>query len=156
MTGGAAAPVNQGAAPLILVDAHVHLHPCFPPAAVLDAAAANIAAAGAALGLETPPPGMLMLAEIAGMDAFGALAAGRLDCGAWRIVPVATGRKANTSGASRRLVKKAANTMSATPTERDTCLPRGERRKPEMAKRAPPAITTVMAPSWSNASRGDN
>jgi hypothetical protein len=87
MTGGAAAPVNQGAAPLILVDAHVHLHPCFPPAAFLDAAAANIAAAGAALGLETAPPGRLMLAEVAGMDAFGALAAGRLACGAWRITP---------------------------------------------------------------------
>lgn len=78
-----------GRASVTLVDAHVHLYPCFPPAAFLDAAAANIAAASAALGLATATPGVLMLTEIAGMDAFGALAAGGLDCGAWQITPSA-------------------------------------------------------------------
>lgn len=59
-----------------LVDAHVHLHRCFAPAAFLDAAARNVAAAAAAWGLPGDTPGVLLLAEQAGVDAFGALAGG--------------------------------------------------------------------------------
>lgn len=71
-----------------LVDAHVHLHPCFAPEAFLDAAARNVAAAAAAEGLPGDASGALMLAEQAGVDAFGALAAGPPPAG-WTVGPTA-------------------------------------------------------------------
>lgn len=69
----------------LLVDAHVHLHPCFAGERFFDAAAANFAAAANAWPGEAS--GCLMLSESAGVDGFAALADGRLETGAWRIGP---------------------------------------------------------------------
>ncbi len=68
-----------------LVDAHVHLHAVFAVEDFLDAAAANFAAASQALGLPTGAPGLLLLAESAGNDAFARLCDGSLDSGVWSL-----------------------------------------------------------------------
>ena len=62
---------NDGAT--ILVDGHVHVHPCFDPEAFLDGAAANFRRAERSLGLERTT-GMLLLTESAGDDFFGLFA----------------------------------------------------------------------------------
>jgi hypothetical protein len=53
--------------PVTLVDAHVHLHPFVDPEAVLDAAALNFEAAACHTGSWQ---GVLLLAEMSGIDAF--------------------------------------------------------------------------------------
>lgn len=62
-----------------LVDGHVHIHPCFDRRRFFDAAAANFDLAAEELGLPRGTPGILMLTETAGTDAFGELAAGAPD-----------------------------------------------------------------------------
>lgn len=59
--------------PLLLIDAHVHLHDCFPPASFLEHAERNFARA-AEMGEAVQAPGVLMLTESAGVDWFGRLA----------------------------------------------------------------------------------
>lgn len=54
----------------ILVDAHVHFHPCFEPASFLDSAEANFSAAAAGLGLSGPVPGLLLFTESHGDEFF--------------------------------------------------------------------------------------
>jgi SAM-dependent methyltransferase len=71
----------------VLVDAHVHLHERSALERCLDAAAANFSRATARLGAEGEVFGCLMLAEIAGIDCFAALADGQLCAGAWQIGP---------------------------------------------------------------------
>jgi hypothetical protein len=78
-------PVRSSASPEIcLVDAHVHLHPRFRADVVLDSAARNFAAAARGAGLPDRPPCFLLLVEIAGVDAFGALPE---RAGRWRLLP---------------------------------------------------------------------
>jgi hypothetical protein len=72
-----------------LVDGHVHLHDCFAVPDVLDAAAANFAAAAKSLGLPRQPTGCMLLAESRGVDQFARLADGTAACGAWRVSPTA-------------------------------------------------------------------
>ena len=69
----------------VLVDGHVHLHPDFPIAAFLDAAAANFADGARALGLPAATPAMLLLADFGpGPAGFERLAeAGK--AGAWAL-----------------------------------------------------------------------
>jgi hypothetical protein len=71
----------------LLVDAHVHIHEPFPLERSLDAAAVNFSGARDGLRAEGEVLGCLMLAEIAGVDRFAALADGRLGAGAWQIMP---------------------------------------------------------------------
>jgi hypothetical protein len=63
------------ASAVVLVDAHAHIHSCFDPARLLDAAAAHFAIAGAQLAPGAAATGVLLLTESAGDDAFGALSA---------------------------------------------------------------------------------
>jgi len=75
--------------PSILVDGHVHLHDDFAADVFFDAAAANVAAAARELGLPGDTPGMLLLAESEGVDAFSRLADGSRPAGSWRLEPTA-------------------------------------------------------------------
>lgn len=78
-------PVRSRALPgTCLVDAHVHFHPRFRADAVLEAAARNFSAAARNEGLLDRPPCFLLLTEIAGVDAFGALPE---RVGSWRLFP---------------------------------------------------------------------
>jgi hypothetical protein len=61
----------------------VHIHPRFRLDAVLDGAARNFAAAAQSGGPAARPPALLLLAEIAGVDAFGALPQ---RAGQWRLL----------------------------------------------------------------------
>jgi hypothetical protein len=63
----------------VLIDAHVHLHDCFPPATFLESARRNFESAAVQHGWSAPL-GVLMLTESEGVDWFGrldALADGR-------------------------------------------------------------------------------
>jgi len=73
----------------VLVDAHVHLHDGFAAGALLEAAATNMAAAARDLGLPADTPGMLLLAESEGVDAFARLADGSRPAAPWRLEPTA-------------------------------------------------------------------
>ncbi|MEO0362863.1 MAG: hypothetical protein AAF322_17205 [Pseudomonadota bacterium] len=64
-----------------LIDGHVHIHPGVDPGALLDAAAANMAAAARRLDLDERE-GALLLTESAGVDAFAALPGVKGD---WRV-----------------------------------------------------------------------
>lgn len=81
------APGNRTASFTVLVDAHVHLHDGVAAAALLDAAAANTAAAARELRLPADTAGMLLLAEAHGVDAFSQLASGDRPAGSWRLEP---------------------------------------------------------------------
>jgi hypothetical protein len=72
----------------VLVDAHVHLYPCFPLEAFLDAARANLRRLSPG-----PAAGVLMFTETASDDAFGDLVrgAGRHVAGHWRVTPTEEG-----------------------------------------------------------------
>jgi hypothetical protein len=75
----------HGVVPGVVVDAHVHCHPCFDRAAFLAAAAANLARGAAEIGL----PGAarcLLLAERSGERWFDALVCGE-EAGGWRVLP---------------------------------------------------------------------
>lgn len=72
---------------LALVDAHVHIHECFPCARFFDAAAANFSSAMHDIGAKRSAVGCLMLTESAGVDRFAELADGRLQSGPWHVVP---------------------------------------------------------------------
>jgi hypothetical protein len=72
---------DRVAAPL-LVDGHVHLHPCFDPVAFLDAAAANFRAAAARLGFLPETPGCLLLTDADDSDSLSVLRG--IDGGGWR------------------------------------------------------------------------
>ncbi len=66
-----------------LIDCHVHLHPQFDPARLLDAAGDNLHSAAARLGV-ADWAGILLLTEMAGVDWFGATRA-RIERGESRI-----------------------------------------------------------------------
>ena len=80
---------------MLLVDTHVHIHPCFEPAAVFAGAARRFAAAARRLGREDSFEGVLCLTEVAGTDRFNAIASaatiGTADAphGRWRVSPTA-------------------------------------------------------------------
>ncbi len=57
----------------LLVDAHVHLHDCFDLSQFLDAASANFQQQSDRLGLDQPAIGILLLAEVKGVNAFAQL-----------------------------------------------------------------------------------
>jgi hypothetical protein len=61
--------------PRLLVDAHVHLHPCFGPAAFLAAAAANFRVAAVQRGLPAETPGCLLLTDAGEVDGLARLRA---------------------------------------------------------------------------------
>lgn len=50
----------------VLVDAHVHIHPCFPPESFFDGALANFRRAARSLDLSGTATGCLLLTEMAG------------------------------------------------------------------------------------------
>ncbi len=75
----------HGVVPGVVVDAHVHCHPCFDRGDFLAAAAANLARGAAEIGL----PGAarcLLLAERSGERWFDALVCGE-ETGGWRVLP---------------------------------------------------------------------
>ena len=57
----------------ILVDGHVHLHPCFCPRRFLDGASANFERVASKNNEESDSLGCLLLADMAGQDSFRAL-----------------------------------------------------------------------------------
>jgi hypothetical protein len=71
-----------------LIDAHVHLHDCYPPARFLEHAADNFGRAAAEQGW-SPMPGALLLTESAGVDWFGRLETGAAETGGWTVEPTA-------------------------------------------------------------------
>lgn len=78
------APGNRTASFAVLVDAHVHLHDGVAATELLDAAAANTAAAARELRLPADTAGMLLLAEAHGVDAFSQLAEGDRPADPWQ------------------------------------------------------------------------
>jgi len=70
---------------IVLVDAHVHIHKCFPCPRFLDAAAANFSRALNDIRPKRGVVGCLMLTESAGVDCFTELADSRLQTGSWQI-----------------------------------------------------------------------
>ena len=74
----------------LLIDAHVHLHDCYPPARFFEHAAENFKRAARTHGWH-PASGALLFTESARVDWFGRLAAGRVDTGAWDVEPGADG-----------------------------------------------------------------
>jgi hypothetical protein len=60
--------------PLLLVDAHVHVHACFDLATLLEHAVLNFAAAARAVAAARPWRGVLCFTETAQADCFGTLA----------------------------------------------------------------------------------
>lgn len=76
----------QPSAPVpLLVDAHVHFHPCFERDAFLDAALANFQRGAEELGIGGPFLGCLLLTEMTGERALQRLLSG--ETGAWRFEP---------------------------------------------------------------------
>ena len=59
--------------PHLLVDAHVHLHPCFDLAQFFDTALENFHTQSQRLQLAQPVVGALLLAEVSGVEAFADL-----------------------------------------------------------------------------------
>ncbi len=100
---------------LVLIDAHAHIHRCFEPAAFLDAAARNFAAAAERLGSAPAFDAVVVLTESAGDDAFGAL----LDLGAsvnpggWRIEPGSDGISLTAHRGACRVVVVAGRQIAA-------------------------------------------
>ncbi len=87
--------------PVVLIDAHVHLHDCFDPATFLDQAWRNFEQAARQVGNEHVL-GVLMLTESAGADWFGRLAAA--GTGAWRIEESADPCALSATQGSHRLI----------------------------------------------------
>lgn len=69
-----------------LVDAHVHIHPCFPLEAFLDGALRNFRRAASDLGLPGSSIGCLLLTEMAGVHWFRQAAEAERREGAWRLL----------------------------------------------------------------------
>ena len=95
---------------MILVDAHVHFHSCFPPTAFVAAAAENLGSAAAALGADQHASGVLCLTESRDADWFGQLrllADGEPGAAAipgWSVAPTEESSSVMlTDGAERRL-----------------------------------------------------
>lgn len=65
-----------------LVDAHVHVHSCYPISGFLDAAADNVVRAAKALDMPSSTPGLLLLTQSREADAAAGLSDGAT--GAWR------------------------------------------------------------------------
>jgi hypothetical protein len=90
----------------VLVDAHVHLHPCFDTEMLLAKAAHNFRAAAPAMGMEPQITGVLLLAEAAGLDRFQELkrkAGSRARTG-WEVQPTADDEALILSRGEDRLV----------------------------------------------------
>jgi hypothetical protein len=88
--------------PLVLLDGHVHIYPCFDRERLLDAAAANFRAAAARLG-SSEFDGVLMLTESRGHAVFDELvAAPRV--GRWEMRPADDGVSLAARKASERLI----------------------------------------------------
>lgn len=70
-----------------LVDAHVHIHSCYPSDRLLDIARANITAGAAGQGAPVDALGCLLLTESSGDDFFAALLDGSsaVEVGSWRL-----------------------------------------------------------------------
>jgi hypothetical protein len=69
-----------------LIDGHVHIHDVFDVAVMLDHASVRREAAAERLGLPRATPGVLMLTESQGVDAFSELANRAGQCvGRWRV-----------------------------------------------------------------------
>ena len=96
----------------VLIDAHVHFHECFAPAAFLESARWNFELVARRHGWKAPV-GVLMMTESEGVDWFGRLsrqAAGggdgpQVPLGAWTVEPTAdAGALAAVSGNRRLLI----------------------------------------------------
>ncbi len=79
--------------PFVLVDAHVHLHPCYDLAQFLTAALTNFQRQSDRLALAQPVTAALLLAEVNGVNAFAELTArckqGHQKLSDWEICPTA-------------------------------------------------------------------
>jgi hypothetical protein len=75
------------ASDVLLVDAHVHLYPCYDPATFFEGAAGNLARAARTLDLPASTPGCLMFTEVAGMDDFARFAGGERTVTGWSFEP---------------------------------------------------------------------
>jgi hypothetical protein len=71
----------------LIVDAHVHLHPCFDLAQFLDAALQNFQQQAQRQKLAQPWVGALLLAEVSGVHAFADLASQQCELADWKICP---------------------------------------------------------------------
>jgi hypothetical protein len=71
----------------ILVDAHVHLHPCFDGTLFLNAAAANFRRGAAQVGIPGPYAGCLLLTEMGEERRFQSLRSGERGGVSWEIQP---------------------------------------------------------------------
>ncbi len=71
-------------APAVLIDAHVHSHRCFDPAALLDHACENFSLARNEMALSHTAPGCLLLAENPGDNFFEQLK-NTVRVGAWHV-----------------------------------------------------------------------
>lgn len=80
-------PVAARIGDTLLIDAHVHCHRCFDPAAFLAAAACNLAAA--ARPEHRPATGCLLFTEMAADHVFRDLRDGRMAVPGWRLAPTA-------------------------------------------------------------------
>lgn len=88
--GDAVHRAGDAAGDTLLVDGHVHFHPCFSAAGFLDAAARNLrrwgpADGGPRGGARRSVRPCLMLADPAGRDSLGALSAGLEDVDRWEV-----------------------------------------------------------------------
>jgi hypothetical protein len=76
----------SSAAPVLLVDTHVHIYDCYDLDALFDAAARNFAQAAGRLGVSAAPrQGMLLLTETVNDHYFDALAAEERRPSRWRV-----------------------------------------------------------------------
>lgn len=117
----------------LVVDAHVHIHDCYPLGAFLDAAEANLAAAARGPRFE----GILMLTETFRDDAFGRLAAaassGRAPEGGagWRIEPTSEPESVRATAADGRSVFLVAGRQVAAAEDLEVLLLGTDARLPD-------------------------
>jgi hypothetical protein len=77
---------SSRAAPVLLVDTHVHIYDCYDLDALFDAAARNFTQAAGRLGVSAAPrQGMLLLTETVNDHYFDALASGERRPSRWRV-----------------------------------------------------------------------
>ncbi|MFD2740026.1 hypothetical protein ACFSUD_10630 [Sulfitobacter aestuarii] len=76
---------KQGVAEAALIDAHVHIYPCFDPARLFAAAQGHFDRAAEGFGLDKTVPGVLLLTETAKDDVFSRLAEGDFTIPGWHM-----------------------------------------------------------------------
>lgn len=83
--------MNGASAGVLFVDGHVHLHPGFSAAELLDCAAANFSKAARRSGVGSSWTGVLLFAETVGVDRFAELVSCGRRMGDFQLEPTADG-----------------------------------------------------------------